>query len=359
MIFLLVGIAGYRRRADTGSQRRDRARRDRRDRDRARLLRRRHAAQRARDVHRDRRDRRCSRSSSTSSGSVCGSLAPPRQPSAAKLDRARRRSRPTRRRPSRLCSASRVPAIDAGYPTADLEVRVLSLAGALGLSGHGGLRDARRSSRSRSDRFPTSGATPCACGLATVDLDASRGSTTSSRTSWTTTSAPTMRSSLSRTSCATSRCHRPWPILLAAYAVAGAALTPVLGGGWREAAAAAVVGLVVGAIALTARQTARTERDERPSRGSSRPASAPSRSSSLGIGGSPDRRHTRRARDVPPRHDADDRHARARDRASPVRRREHGERARPALRSGVRRRDRPVGRRSSWFGSVGTKSRPT
>jgi uncharacterized membrane protein YjjP (DUF1212 family) len=52
---------------------------------------------------------------------------------------------------------------------------------------------------------------------------------------------------------------RPWYVLLAAYAVAGAALTPILGGGWREAAAGALVGLVVGAIAVPARGTARVE----------------------------------------------------------------------------------------------------
>jgi uncharacterized membrane protein YjjP (DUF1212 family) len=53
--------------------------------------------------------------------------------------------------------------------------------------------------------------------------------------------------------------ERPWPILVAAYALAGAALTPVLGGGWREAVAAGVVGLVVGVIALRAKRTARIE----------------------------------------------------------------------------------------------------
>jgi uncharacterized membrane protein YjjP (DUF1212 family) len=53
--------------------------------------------------------------------------------------------------------------------------------------------------------------------------------------------------------------ERPWPLLLAAYGIAGAALTPVLGGGWREAAAAAVVGLIVGAIALPTTRTPRTE----------------------------------------------------------------------------------------------------
>lgn len=53
--------------------------------------------------------------------------------------------------------------------------------------------------------------------------------------------------------------RRPWPLVLAAYGLAGAALTPVLGGGWREAVAAGVVGLLVGVIALPARQAARTE----------------------------------------------------------------------------------------------------
>jgi uncharacterized membrane protein YjjP (DUF1212 family) len=53
--------------------------------------------------------------------------------------------------------------------------------------------------------------------------------------------------------------ERPWPVLLAAYGIAGAALTPVLGGGWPEIAAAAVVGLLVGAVALPATRAARTE----------------------------------------------------------------------------------------------------
>jgi uncharacterized membrane protein YjjP (DUF1212 family) len=44
--------------------------------------------------------------------------------------------------------------------------------------------------------------------------------------------------------------ERPWPIRLGAYALAGAALTPVLGGGWRELAAGAFVGLLVGIVAL-------------------------------------------------------------------------------------------------------------
>ncbi len=48
-------------------------------------------------------------------------------------------------------------------------------------------------------------------------------------------------------------------LLVAAFGIAGAALTPVLGGGWREAAVAAVVGLIVGGVALPAVRRARTE----------------------------------------------------------------------------------------------------
>ena len=52
---------------------------------------------------------------------------------------------------------------------------------------------------------------------------------------------------------------RPWFVRLAAYAVAGAALTPVLGGAGSELIGGAVVGLVAGAIALAAGRAARTE----------------------------------------------------------------------------------------------------
>jgi uncharacterized membrane protein YjjP (DUF1212 family) len=52
---------------------------------------------------------------------------------------------------------------------------------------------------------------------------------------------------------------RPWPVVIAAYALAGAALAPVIGGGRREAAAAALVGLAVGATSLLLRTTSRTE----------------------------------------------------------------------------------------------------
>ena len=56
-IFLLVGIAGYRRRHEIGANAGDRAGRDHGDRGSARVLRGRHAPQRARDLHGHHRDR--------------------------------------------------------------------------------------------------------------------------------------------------------------------------------------------------------------------------------------------------------------------------------------------------------------
>ncbi len=47
---------------------------------------------------------------------------------------------------------------------------------------------------------------------------------------------------------------RPWFVRLSAYALAGAALTPVIGGGWRELIGAAFVGLLVGMVAIGSRR---------------------------------------------------------------------------------------------------------
>ena len=80
---------------------------------------------------------------------------------------------------------------------------------------------------------------------------------------------------------------RPWPLLLAAYGIAGAALTPVLGGGWREAVAGAGVGLVVGAIALATRRTARTDVMSAPLAAFAASFCAVA-IADLGFGGSPD-----------------------------------------------------------------------
>jgi uncharacterized membrane protein YjjP (DUF1212 family) len=53
--------------------------------------------------------------------------------------------------------------------------------------------------------------------------------------------------------------RRPAVVQLAAYAAAGAALTPLVGGGWREAIAAALVGIPVGTIALVGQRSHRSE----------------------------------------------------------------------------------------------------
>jgi uncharacterized membrane protein YjjP (DUF1212 family) len=145
---------------------------------------------------------------------------------------------------------------DAGYPTADLEERVLALAGASGLS------DAEVSAtptlvevslgspphqRSFSLRVQP---TP-------VDLDAI------ARLDALVEAALDGRLNSDDALAALRQIQdnplrRPSSVVLAAYATAGVALTPVLGGGWREAGGAALVGLVVGAIALSTRRTART-----------------------------------------------------------------------------------------------------
>jgi uncharacterized membrane protein YjjP (DUF1212 family) len=53
--------------------------------------------------------------------------------------------------------------------------------------------------------------------------------------------------------------RRPWPVMLAAYALAGAALTPVLGGGPRDAVAGAIAGLMAGSVSLATDRTPRAE----------------------------------------------------------------------------------------------------
>ena len=145
---------------------------------------------------------------------------------------------------------------DAGYPTADLEERVLALAGAFGLadvevSATPTLVDVSLGSlprqRSYALRVRPSG----------VDLDAI------ARLDGLVEDALDGRlpddALRALVEIQDKPLHRPWPMVLAAYAIAGIALTPVLGGGWREAGAAALVGLLVGAIAVSTRRTARTE----------------------------------------------------------------------------------------------------
>lgn len=146
---------------------------------------------------------------------------------------------------------------EAGYPTADLEERVVALAETLGL-------DDTQVSATPTLVDVSFGAVPQQQSFALrvqpsgVDLDAIarldelvqdvlEGKVDSAEALVT---LDEMREK---------PLDRPWPLLIGAYAIAGAALTPVLGGGWREAVAGAVVGLVVGAIAIPAGRNARAE----------------------------------------------------------------------------------------------------
>jgi uncharacterized membrane protein YjjP (DUF1212 family) len=145
----------------------------------------------------------------------------------------------------------------AGYPTADLEEKVLALADAVGLDGTEvsvtptlvevwlGRLPSQRSYSLRVRPTPVDlDAMGRLDGLVQDAVDGRLG----------------VEDALARLRDIQSNpLRRPWPTLLAAYALAGLALTPLLGGGWREAAAAALVGLVVGAIALSTEQTSRAE----------------------------------------------------------------------------------------------------
>jgi uncharacterized membrane protein YjjP (DUF1212 family) len=146
---------------------------------------------------------------------------------------------------------------DAGYPTADLEERVLTLADAFGLadvevSATPTLVEVSLGSLPRQRSYSLRvRPTP-------VDLDAI------ARLDGLVQDALGGRLDVDDALVALGEIqdtplHRPWPLVLVAYAIAGIALTPVLGGSWREAGAAALVGLVVGAIALSTGRTARTE----------------------------------------------------------------------------------------------------
>jgi uncharacterized membrane protein YjjP (DUF1212 family) len=146
---------------------------------------------------------------------------------------------------------------DAGYPTAELEERVLAVAQALGVAGAqisvtptvaevslGSLQH---------QRSYTLRVRPAAVDLdAIARLDDLVGDVVDGRVG-----ADSGLAALSTIEARSS--ERPWPVLVAAYALAAGALTPVLGGGWREALAAGMVGIVVGCIALATRRAFRTE----------------------------------------------------------------------------------------------------
>jgi uncharacterized membrane protein YjjP (DUF1212 family) len=145
---------------------------------------------------------------------------------------------------------------EAGYPTADLEERVVALAGAFGLdtvevSATPTLVEVSVGSLPRQRSYALR-VRPSA-----VDLDAIARL---DRFVQEVIDGPlTPDAALAELAdVEAQRLERPWPLLLCAYAVAGIALTLVLGGGWREAAGAAIVGVIVGAIALPGNRTART-----------------------------------------------------------------------------------------------------
>jgi uncharacterized membrane protein YjjP (DUF1212 family) len=141
---------------------------------------------------------------------------------------------------------------DAGYPTAELEERVLALGGAIGLE------DVQIS------------VTPTVIDVSVGSLEAQRSYTLRVRPSSVDLDAVAQLDELvldiagarldadgARTALENAQAEplrRAWPLVLGAYMLAGAALTPVLGGGVREAAAAALVGLVVGMVIIAARR---------------------------------------------------------------------------------------------------------
>jgi uncharacterized membrane protein YjjP (DUF1212 family) len=143
---------------------------------------------------------------------------------------------------------------DAGYPTADLEERVSTLASSLGFE------DAQVSATPTIVEVSL-GALPVQRSFTlrvrptSVDLDAiARLDDLLQDVLDERTEPP---EALVRLAEIQSRPpDRRWPIRLGAYSLAGAAVAPVLGGGWRDVLASGAAGLVVGAIALAARRAA-------------------------------------------------------------------------------------------------------
>ena len=146
---------------------------------------------------------------------------------------------------------------EAGYPTAELEERVLALADRLGLAG-AQISATPTMVEVSLGSLPHQRSYSLRVRPTAVDLDAiARLDELVQDVLDTQVDAEAALASLTRIQA--TPLDRPWPVLLAAYAIAGAALTPVLGGGWREAATATLVGLVVGLVALPTRHSARTE----------------------------------------------------------------------------------------------------
>ena len=144
----------------------------------------------------------------------------------------------------------------AGYPTADLEERVRALAGSFELAAQVSatptLVEISLGSLSQQSTY-TLRVAPAAVDLAAIArIDDLIRDVLGRRVE-----IPAARAALDELAAGPQ--DRPWPVVLGAYALVAAALTPILGGGWREAAAAALVGLIVGAIALPLKRTPRTE----------------------------------------------------------------------------------------------------
>jgi len=146
---------------------------------------------------------------------------------------------------------------DAGYTTADLEERLLSLADRLGIVG------------AQVSATPTLvdvslGVIPLQTTFtlrvqpSSVDLDAIARLDDVARDVLD--GRTDARAALARLAEIESHpLRRRWFTRVAAYGLAGASVTPVLGGGWRELVAGAVVGLVVGGVSFLTRRNARAE----------------------------------------------------------------------------------------------------
>jgi uncharacterized membrane protein YjjP (DUF1212 family) len=145
----------------------------------------------------------------------------------------------------------------AGYPTADLEERLLALAAYVGIEG-AEVSATPTLIELSVGAFPEQRSFSLRVHPAPVDLDAIARLDEVVQ--------DVMEGKLEAegalTAVADVESHplrRRWPVILAAYGVAGSALTPLLGGAWREAVAGGVVGLLVGGIVLATQRRARTE----------------------------------------------------------------------------------------------------
>jgi uncharacterized membrane protein YjjP (DUF1212 family) len=146
---------------------------------------------------------------------------------------------------------------DAGYPTADLEMRVSSLADAVGL-------EAAQVSVTPTTVEISLGSLPrqrsyaIRAGTTFVDLDAI--ARLDGVVQGVLDERLTTEAALEQVLDVKSRpLRRRWFVQIAAYALAGASVTPVLGGGWHEVLAGGIVGALVGGVALTAGRAVRAE----------------------------------------------------------------------------------------------------